>query len=114
VHKAVCASVDIWDRQHVHKCTRRDVQGCNTAREIFCRMAFVQLTDSPNQLQFCHSATVHKCRTKQTHMGIEGAGRYVRKGAQQRLGSELPDNFSGFENCAHCKSRPIAASSAVH
>ena len=46
------ASVDIWDRQHVHKCTRRDVQGCNTAREIFCRMAFVQLTDSPISCSF--------------------------------------------------------------
>jgi hypothetical protein len=44
---------------------------------------------------------------------FEGAGRYVRKRAQQRLGTELPDNYSGFEECAHCKRRPIAASSAV-
>ena len=40
---------------------------------------------------------------------FEGAGRYVRKRAKQRLGTKLPDNYSGFEECAHRKRRPIAA-----
>ena len=29
---------------------------------------------------------------------FEGAGRYVRKRAKQRLGTKLPDNYSGFRS----------------
>ena len=56
------------------------MQTCNSAAAIFCKRAFVQLTDSPNQLQSCHSATVHKCTTERTHMGTKIVAVTINKG----------------------------------